>query len=49
MRERDVAAAEDAGRRRRTSPAHRFIYFKYASDEVNKELTPKSELDALRI
>jgi hypothetical protein len=26
---------------------HRYVYFKYASDEVNKALTPKAELDAL--
>ena len=28
-------------------PEHRYIYFKYASDEVNPALTPKAELDAL--
>ena len=28
-------------------PEHRYIYFKYSSDEVNKALTPKAELDAL--
>jgi hypothetical protein len=28
-------------------PEHRYIYFNYSSDEVNKALTPKSELDAL--
>ncbi len=49
VRERDIPAttkpvtksADD------TFPEHRFIYFNYASDEVNKKLTPKSELDAL--
>ena len=28
-------------------PEHRYVYFKYSSDEVNKALTPKAELDAL--
>ena len=49
VRERDVPekvtpvtkSADD------TFPEHRFIYFKYASDEVNKALTPQSELDSL--
>src|SRR4051794_13217226 len=31
----------------RLPPEHRFIYFKYASDELNQALTPKSELDSL--
>jgi hypothetical protein len=34
-------------RREKKIPAHRFVYFKYASDEINPQLTSKDDLKAV--
>jgi hypothetical protein len=49
VRERDIPATTKPVKKSAddTFPEHRFIYFKYASDEVNQALTPQSDLDAL--
>ena len=49
VKERDIRAKTTPVTRTADDkfPEHRFIYFKYASDELNKALTPQSELDAL--
>jgi hypothetical protein len=49
VRERDIPATTKPVKKTADDPypEHRFIYFKYASDEVNKKLTPDSEIQAL--
>ena len=49
VRETDVKEKKETVKLGATArfPEHRYIYFKYSSDEVNKALTPKAELDAL--
>jgi hypothetical protein len=49
VKERDIPATVTPVKRSEDKelPEHRFIYFKYASDEVNKALTPQADLDAL--
>jgi hypothetical protein len=47
--ERDIPATKKPVKKSRDDkfPEHRFVYFKYASDEINPKLTTKAELDAL--
>jgi hypothetical protein len=47
--ERDIPATKKPVKKTRddTFPEHRFVYFKYASDEINPKLTTKADLDGL--
>ena len=48
--ERDIAATKKPVKKTRRQdkfPEHKFVYFKYASDEINPKLTTKADLDAL--
>ena len=47
--ERDIAATKKPVKKTpgRQFPEHSFVYFKYASDEINPKLTTKADLDAL--
>jgi hypothetical protein len=47
--ERDIPATKRPVKKTRDDkfPEHRFVYFKYASDEINPKLTTKADLDAL--
>jgi len=47
--ERDIAPTKKPVKKTRDDkfPEHKFVYFKYASDEINPKLTTKADLDAL--